>query len=100
MSKEVSAVLEYSERTNRPYSLNDLCQSLPKEFSKTALQKALSQLTSESKLKEKIYNKQKIYSIIQKLSTENDVPKAVQECELEVCLLNSFVIFDNSRLLT
>lgn len=93
MSKEVKAVLEYSERTNRPYSINDLCQSLPKEFSKTALQKALSQLTSENRIKEKVYNKQKIYSIIQKPSAENDVPKAVQECELEVRFLTSYSIF-------
>lgn len=100
MSKEVKATLDYSERINRPYGFNDLCRSLPKEFSQTVLQKALTQLVSENKLKEKIYNKQKIYSIIQKPPDENDdVQKAIQECELEVCPLNLY-LNDDIRFLT
>lgn len=59
------AVLKYLKSQNRPYSANDITQNLHKEYGKTAIQKALDDLSQEEKIREKVYGKQKVYSAVQ-----------------------------------
>ncbi|KAK8376660.1 hypothetical protein O3P69_009936 [Scylla paramamosain] len=54
-------VRRYMEQQNRPYSVNDVFMNLHKEVGKTAVQKALDQLTAEGSVREKTYGKQKVY---------------------------------------
>ncbi|KAK7109465.1 homologous-pairing protein 2 homolog [Littorina saxatilis] len=64
MSKSANAsreVLDYLNRQNRPYSAQDLFQNMGKDLGKTAVVKALEELTSQKKIKEKVYGKQKVY---------------------------------------
>ena len=63
-SKEAGAtkaILEYLNRTNRPYSAGDIFNNLHKEFGKTAVTRALDDLAANGKIKEKVNGKQKIY---------------------------------------
>lgn len=80
MSKEEHRVLDYLEKANRPFSSNDIVQNLHKELTKPLVQKALDQLVSKGKIREKIYNKQKIYVIVQE---KDKCTKNIQE-ELQV----------------
>ncbi|KAL0271193.1 UNVERIFIED_CONTAM: hypothetical protein PYX00_008363 [Menopon gallinae] len=57
-------------------------QNLHNEFGKTAVQKALDDLTRENKIREKVYGKQKIYSPLQE-----DVNTG--EMEVEIVQLDS-----------
>ena len=55
-SKEAGAtkaILEYLNRTNRPYSAGDIFNNLHKEFGKTAVTRALDDLAANGKIKEK-----------------------------------------------
>ncbi|CAG0904094.1 unnamed protein product [Darwinula stevensoni] len=58
-------VLEYMCQQNRPYNISDISQNLHLEQGKAALQKALDHLVQDNKLKEKTYNKQRIYVVNQ-----------------------------------
>ncbi|KAH9499143.1 PSMC3 interacting protein [Bulinus truncatus] len=55
------AVLAYMIKQNRPYSVQDVFQNIGKDFGKTAVTKVMEGLTTEGKLKEKVYGKQKVY---------------------------------------
>ncbi|XP_012283840.1 homologous-pairing protein 2 homolog [Orussus abietinus] len=68
----LDAVHKYMKTQNRPYSVNDIMSNLHNEFGKSAVQKALDQLVSESKIFEKVYGKQKIYCIVQESKYEHD----------------------------
>lgn len=57
-----NCVFKYLADQNRPYSVNDIIQNLHNEFSRSAVQKALDELSFENKIREKIYGKQKVYS--------------------------------------
>ncbi|KAI4822700.1 hypothetical protein KUCAC02_008231 [Chaenocephalus aceratus] len=66
MSKKdngTSVILAYLNEKNRPYSSQDVFCNLQKQhgFGKTAVVKAMDLLALEGKIKEKSYNKQKIY---------------------------------------
>ncbi|GFN98959.1 homologous-pairing protein 2 homolog [Plakobranchus ocellatus] len=61
-SAAVSSVLAYMMKQNRPYSVQDVFQNMGKDFGKTAVMKAMESLTSEGKLVEKVYGKQKVYA--------------------------------------
>ncbi|KAI9539646.1 PSMC3 interacting protein [Dissostichus eleginoides] len=66
MSKKdngTSVILAYLNEKNRPYSSQDVFLNLQKQhgLGKTAVVKAMDLLALEGKIKEKSYNKQKIY---------------------------------------
>ena len=67
-----SAILEYLQQQNRPYSAVDVFNNLHKEFGKTAVVKALETLAEEKKIIEKTYGKQKIYAPLQNEHEEYD----------------------------
>ncbi|XP_052776506.1 homologous-pairing protein 2 homolog [Mya arenaria] len=60
-SNAPSAVLDYLNKQNRPYSAIDICNNLHKEFGKTAIVKACESLVAEGRIREKVYGKQKVY---------------------------------------
>ncbi|XP_046994871.1 homologous-pairing protein 2 homolog [Schistocerca americana] len=79
------AVLKYLRDQNRPYSANDIFMNLHKEFGKTAIQKALDELTEKGKLKEKIYGKQKVYAIEQvEEGNSEDMNKELSDLDKEI----------------
>uniref|UniRef100_A0A0B7A6W4 Homologous-pairing protein 2 homolog n=1 Tax=Arion vulgaris TaxID=1028688 RepID=A0A0B7A6W4_9EUPU len=55
------AVLTYMIKQNRPYSVQDVFQNMGKDLGKTAVAKAMESLTTDGKLREKVYGKQKVY---------------------------------------
>ncbi|XP_022247124.1 homologous-pairing protein 2 homolog [Limulus polyphemus] len=57
----MEVVLSYLNRQNRPYSVLDVFNNLHKEYGKTAVTKAIEQLSQDGKIVEKTYGKQKIY---------------------------------------
>ncbi|GFR95572.1 homologous-pairing protein 2 homolog [Elysia marginata] len=57
-----ASVLAYMVKQNRPYSVQDVFQNMGKDFGKTAVVKAMESLTTEGKLVEKVYGKQKVYA--------------------------------------
>ncbi|XP_049860772.1 homologous-pairing protein 2 homolog [Schistocerca gregaria] len=79
------AVLKYLRDQNRPYSANDIFMNLHKEFGKTAIQKALDELTEKGKLKEKIYGKQKVYAVEQvQEGNSEDMNKELSDLDKEI----------------
>ncbi|XP_072038492.1 homologous-pairing protein 2 homolog [Amphiura filiformis] len=56
-----SAVLDYLNKQNRPYSAIDIFNNLHKEYGKTAVVRVLEELGKEGKITEKVYGKQKVY---------------------------------------
>ncbi len=85
MSSDKENVLKYLEEAHRPYNLNDIHQNMHTERTKAAIQKALDQLVSEQKIREKVYNKQKIYSVLPKPGqNSDDIFKQMQEIESKV----------------
>lgn len=84
MSKDEQKVLDYLEKMNRPYSVNDILQNLHNEVTKAAVQKALDQLVSKEKIREKIYNKQKIYTVVQETNQNKNTHEELQRLENEV----------------
>ncbi|NP_001279712.1 homologous-pairing protein 2 homolog [Callorhinchus milii] len=83
MSKSKDAaptlILKYLNDQNRPYSAQDVFGNLQREHNlgKTAVVKALENLTQQRKIKEKVYGKQKIYF------ADQDQFPAVSEVELK-----------------
>ena len=62
-SEAKAVVVKYLTNQNRPYSVNDLFSNLRNEVPKTLLQKTLDVLVEESKIKEKVNGKQKVFLI-------------------------------------
>ncbi|KAJ7992385.1 hypothetical protein DPEC_G00277970 [Dallia pectoralis] len=62
-SAAVAVIFSYINEKNRPYSVQDVFTNLQKQhgLGKTAVLKAMEQLSVEGKIKEKTYGKQKIY---------------------------------------
>ena len=60
-----SAVKNYLESTNRPYSSNDIFNNLQNKFSKAAIVKSLDSLVESSEVSERVNGKQKIYFLSQ-----------------------------------
>lgn len=88
MSKEEHRVLDYLGKANRPYNSNDIVQNLHNELTKPLVQKALDQLVSKGKIREKIYNKQKIYVIVQdKDKCTKNIQEELQRLDTEVLFL-------------
>ncbi|KAJ8024530.1 likeous-pairing protein 2-like [Holothuria leucospilota] len=56
-----SAILDYLNKQNRPYSAGDIFNNLHKEFGKTLVVRTLEDLAKNEKIVEKVYGKQKIY---------------------------------------
>lgn len=57
----ITAVLDYLNKQNRPYSVIDILNNLHKEHGKTAITKACELLAEQGKIKEKVNGKQKCY---------------------------------------
>eukprot|EP00053_Salpingoeca_punica_P005686 m.55912 g.55912 ORF g.55912 m.55912 type:complete len:213 (-) comp13357_c0_seq4:42-680(-) len=83
-------VLDYMLQTNRPYSALDVATNLHDKFSKTVVAKVLTELAEAGKLKEKLYNKQKIYFPNQEQFEKVDRGK-IYEMEQEVSALKTEV---------
>lgn len=66
MSDCEKIVFEFLEKSNRPYSQNDIQANL-KDFGKAGIVKALAVLVKEGRIIEKVYGKQKIYFVNQSL---------------------------------
>ena len=64
-SEECKKVLDYLRKQNRPYSAQDITCNLNKEVGKAAVQRALDLFVAEKKIREKVYNKQKVYCVEQ-----------------------------------
>ncbi|XP_014248220.1 homologous-pairing protein 2 homolog [Cimex lectularius] len=77
-------VKEFMQRGNRPYSTNDVQQSLGKEASKSAVQKCLDELVKENVLFEKTYGKSKIYCVRQ--TEEAKEPGVDLSCRIETLM--------------
>jgi 26S proteasome regulatory subunit (ATPase 3-interacting protein) len=84
------AVKAYLEKTNRPYSANDILQNLHKEWGKTALQKSLDELVAQEVIREKTYGKQKVYCIKQPESTGGDEELSSLDALVEYRFRNYF----------
>ncbi|XP_071811558.1 homologous-pairing protein 2 homolog isoform X1 [Apostichopus japonicus] len=56
-----SAILDYLNKQNRPYSAGDVFNNLHKEFGKTMVVRVLEELAKDGKIIEKVYGKQKVY---------------------------------------
>ncbi|KXJ19595.1 homologous-pairing protein 2 homolog [Exaiptasia diaphana] len=72
------AVLSYLNKNNRPYSAVDIFTNLHKEYGKTAVQRSLENLSSQQKIHEKIYGKQKVYAPLQDKFGDYDEEKVKQ----------------------
>jgi len=72
-----SAILEYLNKQNRPYSATDILNNLHKEHGKTAVVKALDSLAAEGKIRSKTYNKQTVY-----VADQSQLP-CVDEAEIQ-----------------
>lgn len=81
------AVLAYMQKENRPFSVNDIVQNLNKEFGKTAIQKGVDELVSQSKLLEKTYGKQKVYCI-----TQEDEGQDQEKLNQEMAKMNKSIL--------
>lgn len=83
----VSDILQYLIKQNRPYSVIDIFNNLHKEHGKTVVARALDQLVSDDRVKEKTYGKQKVYFVNQSEfpeGSENDL----QTMDAEISDLN------------
>ncbi|KAK7792377.1 hypothetical protein R5R35_007729 [Gryllus longicercus] len=79
------AVLKYLVTQNRPYSANDIFMNLHKEYGKTAVQKSLDVLVEKGSIKEKVYGKQKVYSVQQKMGISSDeVSKVLEDLDKRI----------------
>ncbi|XP_050711758.1 homologous-pairing protein 2 homolog [Eriocheir sinensis] len=87
-SECVERVRKYLEQQNRPYSVNDIFLNLHKELGKTAVQKALDQLTAEGSVHEKTYGKQKVYVFSQEQFPPLD-EKQLKEMDSQVAELTT-----------
>lgn len=58
-------VLQYLQNINRPCGVNDIVSGLHLDSKKTSIQKILDKLVSSNKIREKVYNKSKIYCCAQ-----------------------------------
>ena len=58
-------ILAYLVQTNRPYCINDVAQRFHAEYNKPTVTRAIETLVSNGSVKEKAYNKQKVYFVNQ-----------------------------------
>ncbi|WAQ94413.1 HOP2-like protein [Mya arenaria] len=82
-SNAPSAVLDYLNKQNRPYSAIDICNNLHKEFGKTAIVKACESLAAEGRIREKVYGKQKCAHLKKKLEQLSEGGNVVSPEEKE-----------------
>jgi 26S proteasome regulatory subunit (ATPase 3-interacting protein) len=89
-----NAIKNYLIRTNRPFSANDIFNNLHNEFGKTAVNKALEELSAKQLIKEKVNGKQKIYFADQ--NNFNDISdQKIKEMDQQLAQLNQQ--FDHLR---
>ena len=81
--EEYQKVLAYLHKQNRPYNAQDITSNLNKEVGKTAVQRALDLYVSEKKVREKVYNKTKVYCIDQRIMP-NLSDSEVKELDAEI----------------
>lgn len=85
--EEYEKVLAYLRKQNRPYNTQDITNNLNKEVGKTSVQRALDKYVSENKIKEKVYNKTKVYCIEQSImpqlsdSEMKELDSEISNCE-------------------
>ncbi|XP_029365218.1 homologous-pairing protein 2 homolog [Echeneis naucrates] len=88
MSKKdngTSLILAYLNEKNRPYSAQDVFCNLQKQhgLGKTAVVRAMEQLATEGRIKEKTYGKQKIYFADQaQFKDVNDADLKAMDCQI------------------
>ncbi|KAJ2487018.1 hypothetical protein IWW37_005403 [Coemansia sp. RSA 2050] len=80
---EEQAVLAYLQKTNRPYSANDISSQLHGQVSPAQAKKILNSLADEGKIQRKDNGKQQIFFAVQ---TSIDVP-SIEEAEEEEDLI-------------
>ncbi|CAK8698473.1 unnamed protein product [Clavelina lepadiformis] len=100
MSNEAEKdILEYMKSQNRPYSASDVFLNLHKKHGKTAVVKAMENLSEQGKLLEKVYGKSKIYVVHQSQFPEvADID--LQKLDEEVTKLDRQITDTNSRFAT
>ena len=87
--EEYEKVLAYLRKQNRPYNTQDITNNLNKEVGKTSVQRALDKYVSENKVKEKVYNKTKVYCIEQSImpqlsdSEMKGIDSEISNCEVK-----------------
>ena len=87
--EEYEKVLAYLRKQNRPYNTQDITNNLNKEVGKTSVQRALDKYVSENKIKEKLYNKTKVYCIEQSImpqlsdSEMKELDSEITDCEVK-----------------
>uniref|UniRef100_A0A665VP89 Homologous-pairing protein 2 homolog n=1 Tax=Echeneis naucrates TaxID=173247 RepID=A0A665VP89_ECHNA len=80
-----SLILAYLNEKNRPYSAQDVFCNLQKQhgLGKTAVVRAMEQLATEGRIKEKTYGKQKIYFADQaQFKDVNDADLKAMDCQI------------------
>ncbi|KAG8237066.1 hypothetical protein J437_LFUL005173 [Ladona fulva] len=85
------AVLKYLKVQNRPYSANDICSNMHKEYGKSAIQKALDSLVAEDHVIEKTYGKQKVYAYNQTRESANFDANSSSDIDGDIERINSEV---------
>jgi 26S proteasome regulatory subunit (ATPase 3-interacting protein) len=58
-------VLDFLVKQNRPMSANDILSNFTGQLTKSVIDKALETLTSDQKIIEKLYGKQKVFMALQ-----------------------------------
>lgn len=82
-AQAVTAVLDYLNMQNRPYSAIDIFNNLHKEYGKAAVCKALDSLVADGKINSKTYNKQTVYVANQSQFAEvNDAELKEMEAQI------------------
>ncbi len=58
-------MLDFLVKQNRPMSANDILSNFTGQLTKSVIDKALETLTSDQKIIEKLYGKQKVFMALQ-----------------------------------
>ncbi|KAI6649421.1 hypothetical protein LOD99_11786 [Oopsacas minuta] len=94
---EYQKVLAYLRKQNRPYNAQDITSNLNKEVGKTSVQRALDLYVTENKVKEKVYNKTKVYCIEQSTmpnlsdSEMKELDNEISNCEDKIQTLKGSI---------
>lgn len=78
------AVEAFLQKENRPFSVNDILQSLGKDHGKAAVQKALDKLVAQNKAKQKTYGKQNIFCVAQDDTNPKETEKYLKSLNQEI----------------
>ncbi|KAJ2019167.1 PSMC3 interacting protein [Coemansia sp. RSA 2337] len=81
-SSEEQAVLAYLQKTNRPYSANDISSQLHGQVSPAQAKKVLNSLADEDRIRRKDNGKQQIFFAIQTIIDVPNVEEAEEEEDL------------------